>query len=59
MSLPNDVYQKRYGEMNRRNGRARQRAYRALAKRHALEFNALLAAELAAVDTPLPSKASA
>ena len=60
-------YYERYGSLNRRNSRARQRAYRALARRHAEEFAALLVAERAAVegdDQPVaprgrPRKASA
>ena len=49
MSLSNEEYQRRYGALNRRNSRARQRAYRELAKRHPLEFSVLLAAEHASV----------
>ena len=38
-------YYERYAALNRRNSRARQRAYRELAKRHADEFADLLTFE--------------
>ena len=38
-------YYERYAELNRRNSRARQRAYRELASRHAEEFAEILAYE--------------